>query len=197
MNIKNNCIVRGIYYFLRMTFSPPKRAFGEIGNNVIITPPCTWGNPSNVYIGNDVGIGPYAMVSAINAKLIIKGKCAIAERLTVHTGNHTRILGKFITDINETNKPKGYDKDVIIEEDVWIGCNVTLLSGVTIGRGSTIAAGAVVNKDIPPYCIAGGVPAKILKFYWSIEEILEHEKNLYREGDRYTRDSLEKFRNDK
>lgn len=97
----------------------------------------------------------------------------------------------FITEISETNKPSGYDRDVIVENDVWIGCNVTLLCGVHIGRGSTIAAGSVVNRNIPPYCIAGGVPARFIKFYWSIDEILSHEKKLYPIEDRFTREQLE------
>lgn len=97
----------------------------------------------------------------------------------------------FITDITEEIKPKGYDHDVVIEEDCWIGCNVTLLSGVTIGRGSTVAAGAVVSKSMPPYCICGGIPAKFIKFYWTIDQILEHEANLYSEEERYTRAQLE------
>lgn len=73
----------------------------------------------------------------------------------------------FVSDINEANKPKGYDKDVVVEKDVWIGCNVTLLAGVHVGRGAIIAAGAVVTKDIPAYSICGGVPAKIIKHKWS------------------------------
>lgn len=84
-------------------------------------------------------------------KVYCKSSCAIAEGFTVHTGNHANVIGKYVTDINESNKPKGYDKDVIIYDDVWIGCNVTLLSGVHIGRGSIIAAGAVVAKDILKY----------------------------------------------
>ena len=80
-----------------------------------------------------------------------------------------------VTDITEANKPKGDDQDVVVEEDVWIGSNVTLLAGVTIGRDSTIAVGAVVAKSVPPYSICGGVPAKFIKFYWMIDQILEHE----------------------
>ena len=113
--------------------------------------------------------------------------------MTVHTGNHARIVGKFVTDITEANKPLGYDKDVVVEKDVWIGCNVTLLSGVTIGRGTTVAAGAVVSKSMPPYCICGGVPAKFIKFYWTIDQILEHETKLYPEKDRYKRQQLEEL----
>ena len=100
--------------------------------------------------------------------IVIKANCAIADNLSIYTGNHARVLGKFVTDITEENKPQGYDKDVIIENDVWIGANVTILAGVHVGRGVTIAAGAVVNKDIPPYCIAGGVPAKPIKYKMTI-----------------------------
>lgn len=149
------------------------------------------GNPANVYIGDCVGIGPNAVISATRAKFIVKSHVAIADGLTVHTGNHARIVGKYVTDITEGSKPDGFDKDVTIEEDVWIGCNVTILSGVTIGRGSTIAAGAVVNKDIPPYCIAGGVPARVIKYYWSIDEIIAHEEKLYSEKYRLSRKYLE------
>jgi maltose O-acetyltransferase len=52
---------------------------------------------------------------------------------------------------------------VRIDDDCWIGANVTILPGVTIGRGSTVASGAVVTKDVPEYCLVGGVPAKVIK----------------------------------
>jgi len=52
---------------------------------------------------------------------------------------------------------------IIIEDDVWLGVGSTVLDGVTIGKGSVIGAGAVVTKDIPPYSIAVGVPAKVIK----------------------------------
>ena len=65
---------------------------------------------------------------------------------------------------------------MIIEEDVWFGANVTILKGVTIGRSSIIAAGAVVTKDVPPYSIVGGVPAKVIKMKWSENDISIHEQ---------------------
>lgn len=66
-----------------------------------------------------------------------------------------------------------------------------MLSGVTIGRGTTVAAGAIVAKSMPPYCICGGVPAKFIKFYWTIDQIIEHEEKLYPEEKRMTRIQLE------
>lgn len=128
-----------------------------------------------------MGIGGHAILSTPNAKIIIKGNCAIAHHLSIHTGNHARVVGKFVTDITKNSKPIGYDYDVIIEKDVWIGANVTILAGVHVGRGATIAAGAVVNQDVPPYSIVGGVPAKVLNFYWTADQILEHESSLYPE----------------
>ncbi len=189
--IKDNRFVRGVYYFLVNFFGVNRRKFAKLGNEVVITPPCTLRRKDMIYIGDNVGIGPHAFISAINAKLIIKGNCTIAERLTIHTGNHARVIGKFICDVSEAIKPKGYDEDVVIEQDVWIGSNVTILSGVHVGRGATIAAGAVVNRDIPPYCIAGGVPARPISFYWSVEEILQHEVALYPEAERLSREELE------
>ena len=82
------------------------------------------------------------------------------------------------------------DAPVIIEDDVWTGANITILKGVTIGRGSVIAAGAVVNKSCPPYSIIGGVPAKVLKYRFSIEEVLKHERLLYPENKRLTEEEL-------
>jgi acetyltransferase-like isoleucine patch superfamily enzyme len=51
---------------------------------------------------------------------------------------------------------------IVVEDDVWIGCGVRVLKGVTIGRGAIVAAGAVVTKDVPPYAIVGGIPGRVL-----------------------------------
>jgi len=191
--IKDNRFIRGMYFFYQSFFGAKRKTFGYIGDKVIITPPYNFGNKANIFIYDSVGIGPNSFISATNAKFIIKGNCAIAENFTVHTGNHAFVVGKFITDINEKNKPMGYDKDVIIEKDVWIASNVTLLSGIIIGRGSVIAAGAVVTKDVHPYSIYGGVPAKFIKFKWSLQEIIQHESILYPENERLSIKYLEEL----
>jgi galactoside O-acetyltransferase len=65
-------------------------------------------------------------------------------------------------DVHITNQ-KNIFKKIVIEDDCWIGAAATILCGVTIGKGSVIGAGALVNKDIPPYSVAVGVPAKVIK----------------------------------
>ena len=112
---------------------------------------------------------------------------------TIITGDHrTDVVGKFIMDSHD--KLPENDAPVTIEDDVWAGCNVTILKGVTIGRGSVIAAGAVVTKSCPPYSIIGGVPAKILKFRFTVDEVIEHEKALYPKSQRLSMEMLERQR---
>lgn len=188
--LKDNRYLRGLYFFLHDYFGWKRRRFGHIADSVVLTPPI-FATSKNVYIYDNVSIAAHAHLSTPNARIIIKGNCAIAEHLTIHTGNHARIVGKFVSEIDEHNKPEGYDNDVIIEKDVWIGSNVTILQGVTVGRGATIAAGAVVNKNVLPYSIVGGVPAKFIKFYWTIDQIIEHEEKLYPENERFTPQELE------
>lgn len=149
-HLKNNLLVRNCWMIVTRAKNlfRGKKQFAKCADNVIITPPpphthtttthpYTFNNAKNICFGQNVCLGTKANISTPNAKFICKGHCAIAEGLTVHTGNHARIIGLYVKDITEANKPKGYDKDVVVEEDVWIGCNVTLLSGVTIGRGTT------------------------------------------------------------
>lgn len=64
-------------------------------------------------------------------------------------------------------------KHVTIGNDVWIGARAMIMDGVAIGDGAVIAAGAVVTKDVPPYAIVGGVPAKILKYRFAEQEIIK------------------------
>ena len=63
-----------------------------------------------------------------------------------------------------------------IGEDCWLGLGVTVLPGVTIGKGCVIAAGAVVAKDVPPFSLAGGVPAKVIRHLGDLEEPKNHDE---------------------
>lgn len=191
--IKNHYIIRGLFFIYRDYFRDCKRnRFGYIADDVTLMPPIRISNPENVFLYGDNGLRN-ADIMTTNAKFIMKRHSGAAEGLRVTTGNHAMIIGRFYRTITEQEKPKGLDKDVIIESDVWIGRNVTILAGVTIGRGCTIGACSLINKNTPPYCLVAGVPAIPIKFKWTIDEILEHEKKLYPVEERYTREQLEKL----
>ena len=108
----------------------------------------------------------------------MKEHVIIGPNLTVITGDHMPIIGRYIDTVTDKEKLPEFDKDVIIESDVWIGSNVTILKGVTIGKGSIVAAGAVVTKSCPPYSVVGGIPAKVIKQRLTQSEIIEHESKL-------------------
>lgn len=195
-SIKHNTFIRGFLSFYKSYFGIRKRGLGYCDKSTLLLPPITFDNPKNVFLYEHTKIGAGSVVSTTNAKFIMRKWSGAAEYLQVRTGNHYQKLGRFYRSVTEQEKKesgKKFDADVIVNEDVWIGCNVTLLSGVTIGRGAIIAAGAVVSKDIPPYAIAGGVPAKVIKFKWTVEQILEHESKLYPENERLSKEYLEQI----
>ena len=143
----------------------------------------------NMSFGNYVRIHKYATIFSSDAKLIIGNKVALGPKVTIMTGNHaTDTIGTFMWDVHD--KKDGLDKDVIIEDEIWVGSNVTILSGAHISRGCVIAAGAIVNKYIPPYSIVGGIPAKVLKYRFTPEQIIEHEKALYVSEKRLTLEQI-------
>lgn len=195
-SIKQNRFLRGIHVLYNTYFGNCKRSkFGYLADSAKLIPPLKIDGPENVYMYENTKV-ENSTISAVLSKFIMKKGSAAAEGLSVHTGNHMQSVGKFyrtITNEDKLNSGKVFDKDVVVEEDVWIGCNVTLLSGAHLGRSSVIAAGAVVTNNIPPYCIAGGVPAKPIKFKWTINQILEHEAALYPEEERFSREELERI----
>ena len=133
---------------------------------------------ANVSIGDNSSVGSNSLFLSSNAKIKVGRNVMFGPAVTIVTGDHRLdVIGAYM--INVTEKLPENDIDVIIEEDVWVGCNVTILKGVTIGRGSVIAAGSLVTKDVEPYNIYGGVPAKKLKARFSADEIEEHERILY------------------
>ncbi len=93
------------------------------------------------------------------------GKVIIGENF--HSGKNIRVLTTFHNFDNGTALPydnTSYDRDVIIEDNVWLGESVMILGGVTIGEGAVIQAGSVVCKDVPSLAIAGGHPAVPFKY---------------------------------
>lgn len=155
-----------------------KRAMMSCGKGVYLRPSKSdfkglW----NMSIGEGSSIPRGSVFYCTEAPLTIGKKVVFGPNPTIITGDHrTDVIGKYILDITE--KLPENDAPVVIEDDVWCGANVTILKGVTIGRGSVIAAGSVVTRSIPPYSIAGGVPARVIKKRFSEEQIKEHERIL-------------------
>lgn len=147
-------------------------------------------NPRNVYLAEFTRINPGAKIITYTGRFILKKYSEIAYGCTIVTGNHTPTVGipQYILGHSHINDR---EKDVIVEEDVWIGANVTLLSGCHIGRGCVVGACSLVNKEIPPYAVVVGVPAHIIASKFTIEQIIKHEEKLYPSEERLSRDYLE------
>lgn len=147
----------------------------------------------NLSIGDNTSIPKGSTFYCTEAPLTIGKKVVFGPKPTIITGDHRiDVIGSFIVD--NTEKLLENDAPVVIENDVWTGANVVILKGVTIGRGSVLAAGAVVTKSCPPYSIVGGVPAKVLKYRFSPEQIIEHERALYSESERLTMEQIMELR---
>ncbi len=87
----------------------------------------------------------------------------MGPNVSIIEGNHcSHIIGKLLYDYQIKDKLIEDDQPIIIETDVWIGAVAIIMNGVNIGRGALLAAGAVVNKNVPYYSVVGGVPAKVL-----------------------------------
>ena len=150
-----------------------------------------------VKVGNYTYGNLYVHISNTERQLTIGNYCSIAENVCfVLSSDHplnrvstfpfkTMILG-----IPKDGLSKG---DIIVEDDVWIGYGATIMSGVHIGQGAVVAAGAVVTKDVPPYAIVGGVPAKVIKYRFEPEMIEELLKVDY---SKLTKEDIEKHIDD-
>lgn len=131
-----------------------KRIITYLGANV------NWGTKiritNEISIGNNSGIGDR---SIINGPIEIGENVMMSPEVWIMTVNHCadRI------DIPMNRQGFTSPKKVIIGNDVWIGARTIILPGVKIGEGSIVAAGSVVTKDVLPYTIVGGVPAKVIK----------------------------------
>lgn len=169
-------------YFLGKTYYDQNiySTISSIGKNSTIGPDCDIQNGSNIVIGKNCSIGKKATLWAVNAKIIIDDYVIFGPNVTCITGNHDiHVLGKRMAEITENDKRKdmNLDQDIIIEEDCWIGANVTILKGVAIKEGCVIAAGAVVTKSCEtPYGIYAGVPAKLIKMRFTEDEIKKHKE---------------------
>ena len=138
--IKKKSQIIPMNYFSKENVHAGKYSYGEL--NVV-----SFNNKSQLFIGNYVSI-------AQNVSFLLDADHNITTVSSYPF--RTKILKKGDEAIS-----KG---DIVVDDDVWIGYGATILSGVHIGQGAVVAAGAVVTKDVEPYVIVGGVPAKTIKY---------------------------------
>lgn len=156
-----------------------KKMMLHCGEEVYFSPVDSVFTYESMDVGNHVSIGYHADFIATKSKIIIRDHVMFGPHVSIRGGDHRfDIPGRYIDTIKDHEKLPQNDADVVFEGDNWIGMNTTILKGVTIGYGSVIAAGSVVNKSIPPYSIAGGVPAKVLRARFSEDEIAQHTFSL-------------------
>lgn len=110
-----------------------------------------------IRMGDNCTVNPYSILYG-HGGLTIGHNVRIATHTVIVPANHN--FGDRELPIYEQGLSM---KGVVIEDDVWIGCNVSILDGVLIGRGSVIGAGSLVNKNVEPYSVMGGNPARLLK----------------------------------
>ena len=130
-----------------------------IGKYAIIRPSNIYGGPigEGLTMGDNSNIGPYNYIGC-SGKITIGNNVMLAPRVSIYAENHVFEHPEIL--IRDQGVEK---KEVIIEDDCWIAANSILLAGVTIGKGSVVAAGSVVTENVPPYSVVAGVPAKWIK----------------------------------
>lgn len=143
----------------------------------------------SIIIGKNVTIGPKCLIRSAHGTIIIGNHVMIGPGVHIHGGNH--VLNQKGVFLDEIQKDPNSDGELIIEDDVWIGSYSILLKGSHIGRGAIIGAGSVVRHEIPPYSIVSGNPCKIVGFRLTPDEIIEHERSLYKREDRLPYSLLE------
>lgn len=172
-------------------YVPLKSELGGCGNNAILEYPLRFENPQNVYLEDNVKIrSGCRIINSPNEKVVVRKYSAIAVGCTIITNTHKSVvtiphilLGASHISDRSTN--------IIIEEDVWIGANVTLLAGAHLRRGCIVGAGAIVSKEVPPYAVVVGANARIISKKFDLQDILKHEAALYPENERMSREELE------
>lgn len=171
----------------RIDLLKAKHKWRKLNPHNTTTAACSF-DPDYVTVGRYT-YGPINVFNSGEKKhLQIGDFCSIAQEVTFllccdHYTDHISSFPFKVQCLGYSNECIS-DGDIIIGDDVWIGYRSTILSGVHIGQGAIVAAGAVVTKDVPPYAIVGGVPAKVIKYRFTDELISELIKIDYSKLDK-------------
>lgn len=161
--------------------------FGSYGRNFRFDPDGTY-TFENIFVGDNVNLRMHPILVVFRSTIKILNNVIFGPEITIRDGNHRfDLVGRYIESVTDEEKRPEGDLGVTIQDDVWVGTKAIILSGAKIGRGAIILAGAIVTNRIPPYVIAAGAPAQIIRFSWDVDTILKHEKILYQQNDRYSR----------
>lgn len=118
-------------------------------------------NIPEIIIGDGTSIGDESQVTAIN-KIVIGNGVLTGKKVLITDNSHGEVVRELM-DVAPLKRPVVSKGPVIIGDNVWIGEKATIVANVRIGQGSVVAANSVVTKDVPPYCVVAGCPAKIVK----------------------------------
>jgi len=168
---RSGILLRRLFYSYR---------FNQLGDNATLGRGLLLYEAHNISIGMNFSARRNCILGAINGQLLIGNHVSIAENVTINASEQGKIvLGDYvliapnsvlrssdhvISSVNNPIREQGHTGgEIIVQDDVWIGANAVVVANVHIGKGAVIGAGAVVTKDVEPYAIVGGVPAKFIK----------------------------------
>ncbi len=152
-----------------------KSQFKACGSNVYIGNDCSFTH-RNITIGDNVFIGEKCVIHSAHGQIVIGNHVMFGPGAHIHGGNHIiDHIGEYMDAIKKQPDSDGF---VVIDDDVWIGSNAIILHGVHIGEGAVIGAGSIVTKDVEPYSVVVGNPAKCLRYRFTEEQIIMHKEIL-------------------
>lgn len=151
-----------------------KTKFRAIGKNVYFGHSCIF-SYNNISIGDDTYIGSKCVIQSAHGLIDIGNHVMFGAGVHIHGGNHIyNVVGQYMKSIG---KQPGSDGTISIKDDVWIGSNAIIVGGVRyIGEGAIVGAGSVVTKNVEPYSIVVGNPARVIKMRFNPEDLEEHKR---------------------
>lgn len=182
--IKLGCTFLYLFYFKNIL----KKYYKKIGEYTELYPPIM-SIPQYVELDEYTRLQSGTRIISSGGIVTVKKYSAIAASCTFLPGTHVPTVGlpQFLSTTHINDRQTG----ILIEEDVWVGTNCTFLPKSCVRRGAVVGACSLVNKEVPPYSVVAGSPAKLIAVRFSLEQILEHERILYPPEERMKREDLE------